>query len=696
MRRAKVVLLGLAISLTTITPLADGLLAQSQSEGQKTLYGVFNQRKLEIPITISQPEKVKEISELLLFVSSDNGKTWQQADFATPRRDSFSFVAERDGVYLFNVVTKYRNGTQDPPSLTAVPAKLQLLIDATRPVVSIKSLERSGEDALILWEVQDQHPDVQSLRLQYQPKGGQWIDLPIPPALSGSHRFKLSDSGPVLVRLSMKDAAGNVGSDERQLPAAANEPFRASVEANPSPTSPAMPPPQNHSTLPPPPSPQGALPLAQASPPSPPGQGALPMQPTAAPLPAQAPLTQTMATQPPANPPPLGHSAMNYAPMQPTPMQPTPMQPAPLPGRDPAQPLPTPGTLGTPGAYGAMAPAVPASPTVPPPPPLPAHTATYPGMGTNQPVAQSSPVGPLPPIQVVNTPRIALGYEVSKVGQSGLRSVDLWMTRDDGRTWERFATDPDKQSPIEVDLPGEGVYGFRLVLESGVGLSKGAPLPNTPPEIRVELDRTPPSIVMEKPQPEPGRTDTWRITWRAEDRNLASRPIALEYATQEDGPWLALTPEATHLPNTGYFAWLIPANFRPHHVYLRILARDTAGNVGEARWREPLLVDLSRPEGSITGLLRPVSTSPSSNSGGASPSAPPAMPSSAPTPAPAPSPMPSASPLPSPTPTPSVSAAPQAGPGNATTLPPRSAPAAAPLPGVTMPAPDLSVPLRME
>lgn len=687
MRRAKSVLLGSAITLATLAPLAHSLLAQSQPDTSKTLYGVFNMRKLEIPITISQPEKVKEISELLLFVSSDNGKTWQQADFATPRRESFEFVAERDGVYLFNVVTKYRNGTQDPPSLTAAPAKLQLLIDATRPVVTIKSLERSGEDALILWEAQEQHPDVQSLRLQYQPKGGQWIDIPIPPALSGSHRFKVSDSGAVLVRLSMKDAAGNVGSDEKHLAAAANEPFRASVEPNGSATTqaPAWPPTQTHSTVSPPAS-QATLPLH--SPAAPSQTQALPMPPVTNQPAGQASLTQTVATHTLPNPPPLGHAAINHAP---------------LPGRELSHPLP----LATP----TPASATPTS--VPPPPPLPTHTATHAGIGANQPVAVSSPVGPLPPIQVVNTPRIALGYEVSKVGQSGLRSVDLWMTRDDGRTWERFATDPDKQSPIEADLPGEGVYGFRLVLESGVGLSRGAPLPNTPPEIRVELDRTPPTIVMEKPQPEPGRTDTWRITWRAEDRNLASRPISLEYATQEDGPWLALTPEATHLPNSGYFAWMIPANFRPHHIYLRITARDTAGNVGEARWREPLLVDLSRPEGSITGLLRP--SSGQANSPSSAPGTPPIVPPPPLTvPAPVqPAPTPTQAAMPAPTQTPmqsstqgqpssvSVSPAPIATPtqqlGQGDRMaPPRMTPPAASVPNTPLPAPAASVPLQLD
>src|SRR5207244_4128834 len=39
-------------------------------------------------------------------------------------------------------------------------------------------------------------------------------------------------------------------------------------------------------------------------------------------------------------------------------------------------------------------------------------------------------------LQVINTKRVTMEYEVSKVGPSGVGSVDVYLTRDDGLTWK--------------------------------------------------------------------------------------------------------------------------------------------------------------------------------------------------------------------------------------------------------------------
>jgi hypothetical protein len=66
------------------------------------------------------------------------------------------------------------------------------------------------------------------------------------------------------------------------------------------------------------------------------------------------------------------------------------------------------------------------------------------------------------------------------------------MTRDDGRTWFKAAEDPDLQPPVQVEFPGEGVYGLTLVVRSRAGLGRQPPQPGEPPELRVEVDLTPP------------------------------------------------------------------------------------------------------------------------------------------------------------------------------------------------------------
>ena len=39
----------------------------------------------------------------------------------------------------------------------------------------------------------------------------------------------------------------------------------------------------------------------------------------------------------------------------------------------------------------------------------------------------------------------------------------------------------------------------------------------------------------------------------------------------------------------------MPANFQTHKVYLKVTARDLAGNVAEAVTNKPVLVDLNKP-----------------------------------------------------------------------------------------------------
>lgn len=88
----------------------------------------------------------------------------------------------------------------------------------------------------------------------------------------------------------------------------------------------------------------------------------------------------------------------------------------------------------------------------------------------------------LPPLQYVNHPEVVLKYELVKVGKSGIGTVELWWTRNDGQSWELYAVDPDSKGSTQngeqqatVELPGEGVYGFNLVVKSRAGLGKAPP-----------------------------------------------------------------------------------------------------------------------------------------------------------------------------------------------------------------------------
>src|SRR5205085_12559859 len=98
----------------------------------------------------------------------------------------------------------------------------------------------------------------------------------------------------------------------------------------------------------------------------------------------------------------------------------------------------------------------------------------------------------------------------------------LYMTDNDGQTWQEIARDELQMRKVTANLPGEGIFGFRIVLESGAGLSKGPPQPGDPPELRVEVDLTPPEVILYAPAPDPNNRNTLILRWQASDKNLQS------------------------------------------------------------------------------------------------------------------------------------------------------------------------------
>jgi hypothetical protein len=214
---------------------------------------------------------------------------------------------------------------------------------------------------------------------------------------------------------------------------------------------------------------------------------------------------------------------------------------------------------------------------------------------------QASPRG-MPPVQIVNEPEIVLEYEVSKVGPSGLGKIEVWLTRDNGANWVRFAEDPDanqatigEQYKRTLLLPGEGVYGISLVVKSKAGIGKAGPRSGDVPEMLVEVDNTPPEAQLYQLIPDPQRRDMVILRWVAKDRNLTPTPITLEWAERPIGPWQII---GANLPNTGRFPWTLPKSL-PSHVYLKLMVRDMAGNEAVAVTPVPELVDLSEPEGRL-------------------------------------------------------------------------------------------------
>jgi len=210
--------------------------------------------------------------------------------------------------------------------------------------------------------------------------------------------------------------------------------------------------------------------------------------------------------------------------------------------------------------------------------------------------------GPAPEERkLVNSKRISLNYEVKEVGPSGVSAVELWYTQD-GRSWNRYpqnATQEASQRPFVFDVNGEGLYGITLVAKSGVGLGMRPPQLGDRPQIWIEVDLTRPVVQIQGVTVGQG-ADKGKlfVTWSARDKNMAQSPIAISYGEQQTGPW---TPIAEHQANTGRYVWTIPEHV-PYQFYVRIEARDRAGNTGDAITPQMVKVDLSQPRVNIINI----------------------------------------------------------------------------------------------
>jgi hypothetical protein len=501
---------------------------------------VSNQRGFQIPLDI-EPAVRQQLKEIRLFVSRDQGKSWDQRESAKPEQNGFVFHANEDGLYWFRVAAVDLQGRQEPEDLLKSPPESiqKMLIDTIRPLVRVNAY-RQGDEVSVSWEIAEANPDLNSLKMEYHTldNPAQWATVPLNPNLKGDTRFRPPSAAALEVRIELKDRAGNRGV--------------GNVEVS------------------------GSTAVAAASPPS-------------TSIPAADKKPNLVA------PPPAGPSGIAPPPeVRTTPPSPANVAPPPrMINPPPAEPLP--------GG----------------PPPIANPYYTTPAHDNTRLVASSETIagvpgsGPrkkLPDIQFINAPEVTFEYELTKIGPSGIGSIEFYWTKNDGQTWERYAVDdtvkpnmPSGRYQRTAELnQGDGVYGFTMIVKNRVGRGRPEPRPGDVPEIRIGLDTTPPSAKLFA-GPDPQRPGHLLLQWAANDPNLTPTPITLEWCERPNGNW---HPIAANQANTGRYAWKVPEGI-PYQVFLRLRVRDAAGNEGVAVTNEAQIVDLSEPEGHLLNVTVP-------------------------------------------------------------------------------------------
>ena len=203
------------------------------------------------------------------------------------------------------------------------------------------------------------------------------------------------------------------------------------------------------------------------------------------------------------------------------------------------------------------------------------------------------------PFRYSNSNRFSLEYELEAVGASGVESVELYGSVDAGRSWKRWGADPDRTSPFDIETKGEGIFSFQIVVLGNNGLASPRPLPGDDPDIAVVVDQTiPRTRITSARYGEGDRTGSLIIRYECSDENLMSRPVAIAFGDSMDGPWTTI---AAGLRNDGLYVW--PADPKlPPKIYLRVDAKDQAGNTGSYLLDQPIATGGLAPRARILGF----------------------------------------------------------------------------------------------
>ncbi len=210
-----------------------------------------------------------------------------------------------------------------------------------------------------------------------------------------------------------------------------------------------------------------------------------------------------------------------------------------------------------------------------------------------QPLRQSTyPSG----ARVVKVTAFNIGYSLDQVGPSGVGAVDLFITEDNGRTWLTYGSDPDRKSPFTVRVEHGGQFGFAIRARSGIGLSENPPKNGQPPEIIVVVDQLAPRPRLGNLTQGQGLTPNQvQFGWVLTDVDLPEQCVMLSRAYSPSGPW---EPISNWIENSGRYIWTVDqAIDRP--IYIRLEARDLAGNIGKVDSDQPMQIDLTRPSARI-------------------------------------------------------------------------------------------------
>jgi hypothetical protein len=523
----------------------------------------MNKNPFYLPVTLDERTR-NNLQEIQLYCKEDPNQPWVMKAKISPKQNYFNFKAPHDGEYWFTLVTVDKKGAAS--QLDETP-NLIVHLDTQAPQIGMSALPECSDGKVVQVDVRDLNLDASKTQFLFQTGNKSWHR--VEPMANTVNHYCIPRQAQLtgLVKVVAADLAGNSLVREFNL---------------------------------------GSLPTVSTN-----VASRHNAPPTLDPL-----------------PPKSGPVVIESGPQEVVLVDTYPVTKPETPKSAPTRMLPAPSVTKKSGAPQSETVEVITQRTSDPIPPLTGDIKMVeePGssVGTRliaQPSMEPARGPSLQPVsmnkQIVGHPHMYLDFQIDQLGPSGVGRMEIWLTKDQGQTWQKQGDTRPAKSPAEIDLPGEGLFGITLALSNGRGYGLTPPSAGDAPDCWVEVDLTKPAAEITSVRHAGPDDNALIITWTARDKNLTAMPIDLFFANDRKGPWY---PIAKGLRNDGTYRWNVPGDLGPH-AYIRLMATDQAGNVTTSESAQAVpLDDLSRPR--ARPLLITPGASPASLTPGVSPASP--------------------------------------------------------------------------
>jgi tetratricopeptide (TPR) repeat protein len=178
-------------------------------------------------------------------------------------------------------------------------------------------------------------------------------------------------------------------------------------------------------------------------------------------------------------------------------------------------------------------------------------------------------------------------------GGSGIESVRLYVSMDDGATWHEAASSGVPSDPLVWRAPRSGTYGFYAAATDGGGNVQPAPSPGAKPQLYTEVKAVGPMVALKTLNTggyyRGGATQP--IVWEADGNGLNDKSVSLHYSQDAGQNWTLI---ASDLPTSGQFPWTVPT-IDSKTVVIRVTAVSDTGESNTDESDRFLVVDSTPP-----------------------------------------------------------------------------------------------------